>query len=49
LGAAPKRRANMKKKKKQKRCRHSWEFESHNDFRDGEFYVCRKCGKVKFK
>jgi hypothetical protein len=40
----------MKKKKKPKKkyCRHDWIFESHWDFRDGEYYVCSKCGKVKF-
>ena len=30
-----------------KRCRHVWKFVSHNDFRDGEYYVCQKCRKTK--
>lgn len=34
---------------KKKYCRHDWSFESHNDFRDGEYYVCRKCGAIKFR
>ena len=28
--------------------RHAWRWESHNDYRDGEYYTCTKCGKVKF-
>lgn len=40
---------SVKKARKTKPyCHHSWIFESHNDFRDGEYYTCSKCGKVKF-
>lgn len=38
----------LKEKKKKPYCRHNWVFESHLDFRDGEFYTCSKCHKVKF-
>ena len=42
----------MKKVKKPakpaKRCRHKWVFYSHNDFRDGEYFVCEKCKRTKF-
>ena len=36
-------------KKPPKRYRHDWSFQSHNDFRDGEYHVCTKCGAVKFR
>lgn len=31
-----------------KRCRHIYELRSHNNFKDGEYWVCKKCGLVKF-
>jgi hypothetical protein len=38
----------MKKTKTPKRCKHVWVWTSHNDFRDGEYSTCKKCGRTKF-
>ena len=32
------------------KCRHTggWKFVSHSNFKDGEYWVCNKCGKTRW-